>query len=612
MPGSGAGMSARGVAELLAEQLRAATGYGVAVVDGADAGGESGAADMPGPVNAAEAAHPGPGLGPTTGPRPTGRAAAGAGGGDIHLRAVGPTETWPGAPGEDPGAEGYLLDVGRDGVTVTARGPAGLFHGTQALLQLLPPDVFGVSLTAVARSHPSPAGVTPAGSPAPGSPPGDVLSAVTAVVGRPSTSTPSAGASIPGSEHAEPPHPLWRAPCARIVDRPRFPWRGMHLDVSRHFFPKEFVKRYLDILAMHRMNVFHWHLTDDQGWRVPISRYPRLTQVGAWRVDREDRHWLSRDPQREGEAATYGGFYTRDDIGEIVRYAARRNITVVPEIEMPAHAMAALAAHPEYSCSGEPEPVPPGSVWPNTRIFCAGNDAVFEFIENVLDEVLDLFPSRFIHIGGDEADKQEWRRCPKCQARIRAEGLKDESELQSWFVKRIERFLAGRGRRLIGWDEILEGGLAPGAAVMSWRGTEGGIAAARLGHDVVMSPGTHCYFDHYQGNPTHEPPAIGGFTPLAKVYEFEPVPPELGAAESGRVLGGQANVWTEYMPGGSQVEYMILPRMAALAEALWSPKPARDWAGFARRLPVQLARYEARGYGFARGAWHSWEGGVVE
>jgi hexosaminidase len=453
--------------------------------------------------------------------------------GDVALRLS--------EPNGDLGPEGYVLEVAKDGVTVSAPRTAGLFYGIQSLLQLLPCNAAGAR----------------------------------------------------------------QVPCVRITDRPRFPWRGMHLDVSRHFFPTDAVKRYLDTLAMHRMNVFHWHLTDDQGFRLEIGRYPRLAEVGAWRADREDQHWLRRDPQREGEKPTYGGFYTRGDVKQIVSYARDRGITVVPEIEMPAHAMAALAAYPEYSCNGAPIAVPPGSVWPITQIFCAGNDGTFRFLEGILEEVLELFPSPWIHIGGDEADKKEWRACPKCQERIRREGLRDENELQSWFVKRIECFLNAMGRRLIGWDEILEGGLAPRAAVMSWRGMEGGIEAARAGHDVVMTPGTHCYFDHYQGDPKREPLAIGGFTTVRKVFEFEPVPAELTPEEAAHVLGAQGNVWTEYMPDIRHVEYMVLPRAAALSEVLWSPKEPRDWPDFERRLARQIERYEAEGYNYARSPWEA-------
>jgi hexosaminidase len=378
-------------------------------------------------------------------------------------------------------------------------------------------------------------------------------------------------------------------PCMEIFDYPRFSWRGLHLDVGRHFFDKEFIRKYIDILALHKMNTLHWHLVDDQGWRIEIKKYPKLTAVGAWRVNHEDMPWNSRPDQKPGEQATYGGFYTQQEIKEIVAYAAQRFITVVPEIEMPAHVTSALAAYPEYSCRQVPLTVPSGGVWPITNIYCAGNDSTFLFIQDILTEVLDLFPSKYIHIGGDEADKTEWRQCSKCQARIKTEMLKDENELQSYFVRRIGKFLTEKQRILIGWDEILEGGLAENATVMSWRGTEGGIDAARMKHNVVMTPGTHCYFDHYQSLDIDiEPEAIGGFTDLSKVYSFEPVPEILTDDESRYILGAQGNVWTEYMLSGNHVEYMILPRATAIAEVLWTPVEKKDYNDFLQRLKNQL------------------------
>jgi hexosaminidase len=455
------------------------------------------------------------------------------------------------------GPEGYLLEAAPAGIMIRAARPAGLFYGVQTLLQLLPAAI-----------------------------------------------EPPAG---PWASAAP-----WAVPGVAIEDRPRFGWRGAMLDCSRHFFPKDFVKRWIDILASHKLNTFHWHLTDDQGWRIEIKRYPRLTEVGAWRVDREDKHWNARDPQRPGEAATYGGFYTQDDVREIVAYAAARYVTVVPEIEMPGHARAALAAYPQFSCTGGPFTVPPGGYWPITDVFCPGNEGTFEFMAGVLAEVVDLFPGPFVHVGGDEVDKTEWKRCPKCQARMKAEGLKDENELQSYFIRRIEKVLNAKGRRLIGWDEILEGGLAPQATVMSWRGTDGGIAAAKAGHDVVMSPTSHCYIDYYQGDPAYEPLAIGGYLPLSKVYSFEPVPDILTEAEAHHILGGQANLWTEYPQTGRQAEYLALPRLAALAEAVWTPKGKRAWPDFAVRIRAHLARYEAAGLNYARSAFQVSIGAAAE
>jgi len=441
--------------------------------------------------------------------------------------------------------EEYRLEVKRKSVTLTAGTAEGLFRGAQTLMQLLPPQIYADD-------------------------PADNV--------------------------------RWRIPCVRITDYPRFGWRGMHLDVSRHFFDKEFVKKYIDILAMHKINVFHWHLVDDQGWRIEIKKYPKLTEVGAWRVDREEMPWDSREPQQPGEKATYGGFYTQDDIREIVDYAAERHITVVPEIEMPAHVGSALAAYPEFSCTGGPFTVPPGGVWPITDIYCAGKDETFAFLEEVLTEVMDLFPSEYIHIGGDEADKTEWKQCPDCQARIREEGLKDEHELQSYFIRRIERFLNANGRKLIGWDEILQGGLAPEATVMSWQGFEGGIKAATSGHRAVMAPVSHCYFNVYQGDPASEPESFRGLLTLRKVYSFEPVPAELSTEESDFIIGAQGCLWTEYITDGTTAEYMILPRLTALSEVVWTPAGERSWKGFNHRLTQMMKRYDEAGINYSRGS----------
>ncbi len=443
------------------------------------------------------------------------------------------------AAADDPalGREGYRLNVQPDGVRIEANAAPGFFYAVQSFLQLLPPDVFGESR----------------------------------IAGR-----------------------SWEIPCVAIVDTPRYAWRGMMLDVSRHFFPVSFVKKFINELALHKMNTFHWHLNDDQGWRVEIKAYPELTGISAWRVDHEDVHWNVRPDQRPEEKATYGGFYTQAEIREVVRYAAERCVTIVPEIEMPAHATAVISAFPQFSCTGGPFTVPPGGVWPIKHIYCAGTDSTFLFLETVLREVADLFPGSYIHIGGDEADKTEWRRCPKCQARIRAEGLADETALQSYFTRRIETFLASINRRLIGWDEIIEGGLPPRASVMSWRGTEGGIAAARSGHDVVMTPTSNCYFDYYQADPMLEPIAIGGFVPLETVYSFEPTPDSLSPAEAAHIIGAGANLWTEYIPDPAKAEYMIFPRIAAIAEVGWTARERKSWPDFLQRLDVQLQRYAAR------------------
>jgi hexosaminidase len=443
-------------------------------------------------------------------------------------------------------AEGYLLTVSKNSIIIEGGSGAGLFYGMQTLLQLLPPEIF------------------------------------------------ASNALQPGN--------TWRVPCITIQDHPRFPYRGMHLDVSRHFFPKEFILKYIDLIASFKMNTFHWHLTDDNGWRIEIKKYPKLMQTSAWHVDRENLPWLERPPQKAGEKANYGGYYTQDEIREVVEYAKKRYVTIIPEIEMPAHSVEVLAAYPQFSCTGGPFTVPPGSYWPNSDILCAGNDSTFTFLEDVLTEVMDLFPSKYIHIGGDEADKSCWKECPKCQARIKAEGLKDEKELQSYFIKRIEKFVSSKGRKLIGWDEILEGGLAPEATVMSWRGLEGGIAAARQNHNVIMTPGTYCYFDHYQGDPKTQPKAIGGFLTLKKVYSFEPVPRELTKEQSKYILGAQGNLWTEYIPTPEHAEYMAVPRMIALAEVNWTPANLKNWNDFRARLEPEFRRLDLLHVNYCKGS----------
>ena len=443
--------------------------------------------------------------------------------------------------------ESYILKVSPERIEISASKGAGLFYGLQSLIQLLPPEIY---------------------------------------TGEPDSSKTA-----------------YAVPCLEIHDNPRFHYRGMHLDVSRHFFPKEFVKQYIDLLSMYKMNTFHWHLCDDNGWRIEIKKYPKLTSIGAWRVDHESDPWTKREAQKPGEKATYGGFYTQDDIREVLRYADERYVTIIPEIEMPAHCVEVLAAYPQFSCTGGVFTVPTGSYWPNKDIYCAGNDSVFTFLQDVLTEVIDLFPSKYIHIGGDEADKTNWIACPKCQARIKAEGLKDEKELQSYFVKRIEKFILSKNRRLIGWDEILDGGIAPEATVMSWRGVEGGIAAAKQGHDAIMTPGDYCYFDHYQANPSTEPKAIGGFLTLKKVYSYEPVPEELSADEAQHILGAQGNVWTEYIPTVSQAQYMAYPRMMALAEVDWSPKANRDFMEFRTRLGSHLKKLDYMKVNYSAGSY---------
>jgi hexosaminidase len=396
-------------------------------------------------------------------------------------------------------------------------------------------------------------------------------------------------------------------PFVEIFDHARFDYRGMHLDVGRHFFPVAFIKRYIDYLAYHKINKFHWHLTEDQGWRIEINKYPLLTKLGGYR----NGTIIGRYPGQGNDNKRYGGFYTQKEVKEIVKYAADRFVEVIPEIEMPGHSSAAIAAYPRLSCFPErPTAIPAKMIsrksvqeQKNGRIklvqetwgvfddiFCAGNDSVFTFLQNVIDEVTPLFPSKYFHIGGDEAPKTHWKQCPRCQQRMKDQGLKDEHELQSYFVQRIEKYLDAKGKTLIGWDEILEGGLAPNAVVMSWRGEEGGIQAAKENHQVIMTPGNPVYFDHSQSE-NEDSVTIGGYNPIEKVYAYEPVPKELTAEQGKFVLGAQANVWTEYMKNTKKVEYMIFPRMAALSEVLWSTKENRNWENFEKRLPEQFKRY---------------------
>ena len=380
-------------------------------------------------------------------------------------------------------------------------------------------------------------------------------------------------------------------PGLTVEDHPAFPYRGMHLDVGRHFFPVAFVKQYIDMLARYKMNRFHWHLTEDQGWRIEIKRYPKLQEVGAYRKETLIGHYGSQAPQYDGKR--YGGFYTQEEIKEIVRYAQERFVTIVPEIELPGHAQAAIAAYPELGCTGKPvEVATQWGVFEN--VYCP-SEATFEFLQNVLTEVMQLFPGKYIHIGGDECPKTQWKGSPVAQELIRKEGLKNEEELQSYFIRRIEKFLNANGRDIIGWDEILEGGLAPNATVMSWRGIEGGIEAAKQKHSVIMTPVSHCYFDYYQALHPEEPLAIGGFLPLEKVYSYDPIPDELSPEEAKYILGAQGNLWTEYIPDSDKAEYMAYPRMQALSEVVWSGEEKKNFPGFIQRLLVHLPRLEKEG-----------------
>lgn len=383
-------------------------------------------------------------------------------------------------------------------------------------------------------------------------------------------------------------------PQVSIDDQPRLGYRGLMLDVGRHFFGVDYVKRFIDYIALHKMNTFHWHLTEDQGWRIEITKYPKLTEVGAYR----DGTIIGHHPGTGNDNIRYGGFYTQEEIKDVLEYAKKRHITVVPEIEMPGHAGAALASYSYLGCTGGPYEV--SQTWGvHKDVYCAGNDSVFTFLEGVLDEVMELFPSEYIHIGGDECPKDAWKVCPKCQKRIKELGLKDEHELQSYFIQRIEKYVNSKGKKIIGWDEILEGGLAPNATVMSWRGEKGGIEAAKQDHDVIMTPTTYVYFDYAQQK-NEDSLVIGGYLPIEKVYGYEPVPQVLNDAQKKRILGGQANVWTEYMSNPRKVEYMIFPRVAALSEVLWSPAKSRNWDDFKKRLPLQLKRYDLWGTNYSR------------
>ncbi|THU40403.1 beta-N-acetylhexosaminidase [Niastella caeni] len=374
-----------------------------------------------------------------------------------------------------------------------------------------------------------------------------------------------------------------------IKDYPRFEYRGLHLDVCRHFFPVSFVKRYIDYIALHKMNYFHWHLTEDQGWRIEIRKYPNLTRTGAWR----NGTIIGRYPGTGNDSIRHGGFYTQKEVKEIVDYAAKRYVTIIPEIEMPGHASAALTAYPYLGCTGGPYQVQ--QTWGVfDDVFCAGNDSVFTFLQNVLDEVIPLFPAKYVHIGGDECPKESWKKCAKCQKRMADNKLKDEHELQSYFVQRMEKYINSKGKTMIGWDEILEGGLAPNAVVMSWRGEKGGIEAAKQNHDVIMTPGDFVYLDHSQTK-KEDSVTIGGYTPVKEIYGYEPLPKELNEAERKHVLGAQGNVWTEYMGNVKKVEYMIFPRVSALSEVLWSPSEKRNWSDFENRLQTQCKRYDLWG-----------------
>ena len=424
-----------------------------------------------------------------------------------------------------PSPESYTLSVTSQRIEIRATSGAGLFYGMQTLLQLMQPASTG----------------------------------------------------------------SYSVPSVEIEDTPRFAYRGLMLDVSRHFSTKEFIKKQIDALAYYKINRLHLHLTDAAGWRLEIKKYPLLTDFAAWRTDPTWKKWWNggRKYLRYDEPGASGGYYTQDDIREILEYARQHYITVIPEIEIPSHSEEVLAAYPQLSCSGEP--------YKNSD-FCVGNEETFTFLENVLTEVMELFPSEYIHVGGDEAGKSAWKTCPKCQKRMKDEHLANVDELQSYLIHRIEKFLNNHGRRLLGWDEILQGGIAPNATVMSWRGEEGGIAAVTSGHHAIMTPGAYCYLDSYQDAPYSQPEAIGGYLPLKKVYAYDPVPASLTAEQAKLVYGVQGNLWVEYIPTPEHVEYMIYPRMLALAEVAWSAPERKSWPDFHTRALSAVADLQAKGY----------------
>lgn len=443
----------------------------------------------------------------------------------------------------------YSLVVNNKGVTITGQDETGVFYGIQTLLQLLPVQE---SLRSLPLSY------------------------------------------------------------VNIKDYPRFGYRGLMLDVGRHFFPVDFVKKYIDYIALHKMNTLHWHLTDDQGWRIEIKKYPRLTSVGAFR----NGTIIGRYPGPENDQTRYGGYYTQNQIRDIVRYAESRYVTIIPEIEMPGHASAAIAAYPQLSCFPEEGTKQfyfnPKSVWAGdstgkqvqqswgvyTDVF-APTEYTFAFLQDVIDEVISLFPSKYIHVGGDECPKDNWKKSAFCQDLIKSKNLKDEHGLQSYFIQRMEKYINSKGRQIIGWDEILEGGLAPNALVMSWRGEEGGISSANLGHETIMTPNSYVYFDYAQTK-KEDSLVIGGFLPLDKVYNYEPIPRELPVDKAKFILGGQANLWTEYISNPSKAEYMLFPRLTALSEVLWSQKGKRDWNAFRKKMPAIIAHYEQWGINYSK------------
>ena len=441
--------------------------------------------------------------------------------------------------------EGYLLKITPEEIVLQAVKASGVLYGLHTLLQLFPPIIYTVSQT----------------------------------------------------------EEEWTLPCLDIRDFPAFGWRGVMLDCSRHFFSIDYLHQLVDNLSMHKMNKLHLHLVDDQGWRLEIKKYPLLTEVGAWRLNREAKPWDQREVVPEEEETKYGGFYTQDQIRELVIYANNKHIEIIPEIEMPAHVLSALAAYPEYACAEGPFTVPSGAYWPNETIYCAGNEKTYTFLEDVLNEVIALFPSPYIHIGGDEAVHTQWHTCPLCQEKMKEENLPSESALQSYFLQRIAKFLQSKQKKLIGWDEIMEGGTIPEATIMAWRSIDKGVEAIKAGYNVILSPTSNCYFNFYQGQPDDEPESYKAILPLENVYSFTPIPEGLTDEEAKHILGAQANLWTEYIDSPETANYMLFPRLCALAEVVWTANPEREYVAMRKRLITHLLRLENLGVSACRSAY---------
>jgi len=436
------------------------------------------------------------------------------------------------------GEEGYMLEVKSDGIYITANTETGLFYGYQTFIQMLPEDIDEVRYNKVSL------------------------------------------------------------PFCTILDYPRFEWRGCLRDVSRHFFSVNEIKKQLDLCAAYKMNKFHWHLTDDHGWRIEIEKYPELNDIASWRVNRDSVPWTEGEPAKEGEPRTYGGFYTKEEIKEIVDYAATLHIDVIPEIDLPGHCSAILEAYPHFACANDDTTyqIQIGPYWPPRAILCGGNDSVMQFLFDIMDEIIPLFPYEYIHIGGDEAWKDNWKKCPRCQARIKALKLNGEEGLQSWMTQQVENYLANKGKRIIGWDEILDGGVSQQATVMSWQGFKGAVNAAAHGNFAIMTPTSYCYYNFYQANPDHAPIAMNGLVTLYKAYSFNPIPDGLTPNQKKFILGGQCNLWAEYINDEETAEYMLLPRFFAMAECLWTPLEKKDWSRFRAKVENHKRRITAKGY----------------